>query len=158
MTASQEALAELQAVLRKEWTAVTAAGRDYAQACREAHAQTDLVAAMGDTVAVISTAERLAEAATHAAQLARAALSHQMQETGAHHIHSGGMTAYLSRKPAYVSITQPDLVPDEYYTTPEPKLDGKRIKAAIDGGIEVPGATIIRPNEMTMGIRGAKQQ
>jgi hypothetical protein len=79
-----------------------------------------------------------------------------MAETGATKIETDQHTAYLARKAAFVSIDQEDLVPVSYRRQPEPVIDRKAIKQAIEAGDAVPGCTIVRPNESQLCIKARK--
>ena len=50
------------------------------------------------------------------------------------------MTLSLVRRPAFVQVTDKDLVPAEFFSTPKPEIRTSKIKAALDKGQDVPGA------------------
>ena len=135
---------------------VYAAGAAFATAHKEVMAMTNLDNAMSSVLGAILAAEALKEAAAAAEKTAREALSAAFQETGAPEVITMRHKAYMSKKPAFVSMDQPDLVPETYKVQPPPEWDMKRIKADLENKILVPGATLVRPNSMTLNIRSRK--
>ena len=111
---------------------------------------------MKHTVDLILTAGHLSEMAAEAEKAARDILATQMAECGATTIQTDNHTAYLSRKPAFVSVDQPDLVPANYWVRPDPVLDRKAIKRALEGDDIVPGVSLVRPNESQLNIKARK--
>lgn len=145
--------AALQKTARDAYRPVWDAGAAYAEAHARTVKATDIVETMQHMVGLILAAERLNEMALEAAKVMRAALAEQMDATGATTIQTEGQTAYVSRKAAWVSIDQPILVPAEYMHEPPPAPDKRAIKAAIEAGDDVPGCSIIRPNDVQLVIR-----
>jgi hypothetical protein len=144
----------LQDEIRRTYKPVWDAGTSYSNTYLQVGKATDIVETMQRTVDLVLAASHLAEMAAEAEKTARSILSEQMTETGATSIQTDGHTAYLARKPAFVSVDQPNLVPHELMTQPAPVIDKRAIKAAIESGTEVPGCTIVRPNEFALVIRG----
>lgn len=157
MSGSNQARDALHKVARDLYGSVHAAGSAYVKAHQATVTATDLVETMQHTVGLILAAEQLKERAEEAEKSARAALVEQMSETGATTIQTAGQTAYISRKAAWVSIDQEDMVPPDYMKQPPPTVDKKAIKAAIEAGGEVPGCTLIRPNDYSLVIRARKE-
>lgn len=153
--ADQSRLA-LQDAVRKAYHPVWDAGAAYSNAHIAALKATDIVETMQCTVTLILTAGHLSEMAAEAEKTARDILATHMAETGATTIQTDQHTAYLSKKPAFVSIDQADMVPANYWVRPDPVLDRKAIKKALEGNDVVPGCTIVRPNEMTLNIKAKK--
>lgn len=146
----------LQDAVRKAYRPVWDAGAAYSTAHINALKATDIVETMQHTVELILTVSHLAEMAAEAEKAARDILATQMAETGATTIQTNGHTAYLSRKPAFVSVDQSDLVPANYWVQPDPVIDRKAIKRVLEGDDVVPGATLIRPNESQLNIKARK--
>lgn len=153
MSYADDARSALQTAVRQAYKPVWEAGADYSNAYLQAVKATDVVETMQRMVELIMSAEHLAEVAAEAEKSARAILAEQMNDTGATQIQTDFHTAYLSKKAAYVAVDQPDLVPGDYMCIPEPAPDKRAIKAAIEGGEEVPGCTIVRPNEVQLNIK-----
>ena len=152
-TAARDAL---QVAARAGYAPTHAAGAAYGTAYAALTRETDLVAAMSAMVDVIIAAEELEAAASAAVKAARAALAAEMQDTGATQIASGHHLAYLARKPAYVVVDDPDAVPTAFLHQPPALPNKAAIKKAVEAGHAVPGAALIIPNEMTLGIKGKK--
>lgn len=146
----------LQDAIRKAYRPVWDAGAAYSNAHLQALKATDLVDTMRHTVDLILTASHLSEMAAEAEKAARDILATQMAECGASNIQTDGHTAYLARRAAFVSIDQEDLVPGNYWRQPDPVIDRKAVKQAIEAGDVVPGATVVRPNESTLCIKTRK--
>ena len=156
MSYADTARIALQDAVRKAYRPVWDAGAAYSTAHLAALKATDIVETMQHTVALILSVSHLAEMAAEAERAARDILAAQMAETGATTIQTDGHTAYLSKKPAFVSVDQQDLVPANYWVQPDPVLDRRAIKKALEGSDVVPGCTIVRPNEMTLNIKAKK--
>jgi hypothetical protein len=54
----------------------------------------------------------------------------------------------LKKNPPKVEIVDANLIPDDYYQLPKPVLDKQAIKLAINSGLDVPGAVIIKNNRI----------
>ena len=156
MSYADQSRIALQDAVRRAYKPVWDAGAAYSDAHLQALKATDLVETMKHAVDLILTAGHLSEMAAEAEKTARAILAEHMAETGATTIQTDGHTAYLSKKPAFVSVDQSDLVPANYWVQPEPALDRKAIKRALEGNDLVPGATLIRPNESQLNIKARK--
>jgi hypothetical protein len=146
----------LQDAVRNAYRPVWDAGAAYSNAYLQVGKSTDIVETMQHTVSLILTASHLAEMAAEAEKTARDILAAQMAECGATTIQADGHTAYLAKKAAFVSIDQQDLVPSGYWRQPDPIIDRKAIKQAIEAGDNVPGCTIVRPNESILCIKVRK--
>ena len=154
MSHADEARDALHKALRDAYTPVYAAGGTYAMAHRELIRTRDIEAAMAAAVSSIIAAEALEEAAKAAAKQARDALAAALLETGAPDAVTMHHKAHLSKKAAWVSVDQPELLPEGYWNKPTP--DKAAIKKAIEAGDDVPGCSLIRPNEQTLVIRTRK--
>jgi hypothetical protein len=153
VSGASEARDAVHAALRGAYGPCFRAGTAYAAAVKAALAETDLVAAMGAALDVIRCAEHLHDVAELAAKDARNELAKQMSETGCHQVATATLTGYLQKKPAYVMIDGESAIPQEFMATPAPKPDKHALKSALDGGREIPGASLIRPNEAALAIR-----
>lgn len=154
MSWADDARDALHKTLDAAYAPVRAAGAGYAQAQKAAMAQTDIVEAMSAALTLAVAAEALKDAATEAEKSARAALATAIEDTGAPEVLTMHHKAYMSRKASFVSVNQPDMVPDEFWNKPTP--DKKAIKDALEKGDDVPGCTLIIPNGMTLNIRSRK--
>ena len=154
MSGAAQSTETLHRVARAVYSPTYAAGAALARAQQELLATTDVVAAMGHTLALIIAAEHLADMASEAAKSLRATLAEQIAETGADDVVTMHHKAYLARKGAWVSIDQADMIPLAFMAPPIP--DKKAIKAALEAGEDVPGCSIVRPNEQTLVIRSRK--
>lgn len=70
-----------------------------------------------------------------------------MQKTGITSIDCPYFKITLRNNPESVDVLNPDMIPSEYYRVPEPPppiLDKKALKEAIQNGVEVAGARLIR--------------
>ena len=153
MSHADNARDAVHAALRGAYGPCYRAGAEYAAACKRALAETDLVAAFGAALDVVRAAEHLHDVAELAAKDARTELAKQMAEVGCHQVATATLTGYLQKKPAYVMIDDEAAIPQEFMATPAPKPDKHALKAAMDGGKDVPGATLVRPNDQTLAIR-----
>jgi hypothetical protein len=107
---------------------------------------------------MILAAEHLEKIADEAAKAARASLAATMEAVGCFNIHSGtDVSAHLHRKPTVLSIDPKATIASEYLIQPAPVPDRKRIRAAIEAGQDVPGCSIIRPNELSLVLRSARK-
>jgi Siphovirus Gp157 len=156
MSHADTARIALQDAVRSAYRPVWDAGAAYSNAHIQALKATDIVDTMRCAVDLILSAGHLSEMAAEAEKAARDILATQMAECGATTIQTDAHTAYLARKAAFVSIDQDDLVPDNYRRQPDPVIDRKAIKQAIESGDAVPGCTIVRPNESVLNIKARK--
>ena len=76
-----------------------------------------------------------------------------MDEVGCPQIAAGTLTAHLSKRPAYVTIDPDKTLPDEFMHQPPAIPDKAAIKKAIEDGLTIEGATLVRPNDQTLHIR-----
>ncbi|NSX14038.1 siphovirus Gp157 family protein [Cupriavidus taiwanensis] len=77
----------------------------------------------------------------------RSYLYHCMKIAGVSKIEHPQFTLSIRKNPASVQIDGADLIPAEFMRQPEPPPavpDKKAIKAAIEGGRDVPGASLVR--------------
>jgi Siphovirus Gp157 len=156
VSGADEARDAIRKALKAGYGPVWQAGKDYAAAYKDAIDKQDVVEAMAGAVQLVLAAEHLHDMAERAMKDARTELARQMDETGCHQIVTGNLTAYLQRKPAYVSIDDAAAIPPGLMHTPAPAPDKKAIKSAIEAGQDVPGASLMRPNEQTVAIRTKK--
>lgn len=154
MNGADTARDALHRALEGAYNPAVAAGTAFAKAWSVAKRTTDIEAAMSAAIDMVIAAEALEEAAWGAAKAAREALAQAIQETGAPEAVTMHHKAYLAKKAAWVSVDQPDMLPAWYWNAPTP--DKKAIKAAIEHGDDVPGCTLVRPNEQSLVIRARK--
>jgi hypothetical protein len=58
------------------------------------------------------------------------------------------------KEPAFLDIVDPTQVPQDLWTRPESQPDRAAIKAALDAGRQVPGASLNVRNSQRLVIRG----
>jgi hypothetical protein len=153
MSGAASARDAIRKMLTASYKPIYAAGKDYALAYQRALTPEDLVETLAHAIDVVLAAAHLREVAEAAEKDARAELARQMQDVGCFNIHSGEVSAHLQRKQTVLSIDDPKLIPSEYLIQPPPVPDRKRIRDAIEAGADVPGASIIIPNDRTLSIR-----
>ena len=154
MSGSAKSTETLHRVARAVYSPTYAAGAALARAQQELLATTDVVAAMGHTLALIIAAEHLADMASEAAKSLRATLAEQIAETGADDVVTMHHKAFLMRRPSFVSVDQIDMVPTEYMSEPIPNK--RAIKDALDKRQDVPGCSLVIPNQQSLVIRARK--
>lgn len=154
MSYADKARDDLRKALDAMYKPVYAAGAAFAKTHKESAVATHIEDVMCCALALIVAAEGLKDAAESAEKLARDALSAAFQETGAPEVVTLHHKAYLSQKPAFVSVEQSDMLPAEFWNEPTPNK--RAIKDAIEKGQDVPGCTLIRPNGQTLNIRSRK--
>src|SRR5262245_32871934 len=153
MSGAAEAASGLQTVLAQGYERVWKAGKDFAASYANASKATELEAVMAAAIQLILAAEFLHEVAETAAKDARTQLALEMDATGAPPIHTAHHTAYLQRKPAFVSVDDEKAIPSEYWTTPAPAPDKRRIKHDLELGVPIDGCSLGRPNSQTLVIK-----
>lgn len=127
------------------------------QASRVLQAICDTDALCDGIDAMIAQAKARKERLTHRAERLRGLLLTAMQATGRTKLTLPEATLSVTKRQPGVIITNPDLVPPGYMTTPEPpppKPNKAVIKAALVGGTPVPGCTLSNDG-YTLTIRGA---
>jgi len=147
--ARERLLGGVRALYRDIWQA----GEAYAARHQAALGQADLVQALQAAAHLALAIEALAKAAEAANRQCRALLAEVMLETGCTHTTDGTLSAYLSRKRKILSVDDAARVPPQYLTRPEPEPDRKAIREALERGEDVPGVSVITPNEMTLNLR-----
>lgn len=156
MSGSDEARDAIRKLARAIYGPVYTAGTAYAKAHQALVAETDLVATMGYAIDLVLAAEHLQEMAAEAEKSARTILAHTMNDTGCPQIQTKAHTAYLSRKPAFVSISDESAIPERFFVQPPPSLDKRALAAALKGGEKIDGASLATPNEPQLNIRQRK--
>ncbi len=78
-----------------------------------------------------------------------------LEVAGVDKLAAGTFSLRIQNNPASVDIFQPELIPDLYMRTPEPKPpvavpDKKLIKQAIDDGFEVQGARLVTSTRLVI--------
>ena len=94
-----------------------------------------------------SEASRLvAKARVHGNKADRLAqyVKDNMQRMGVKTVENALFRATVSDNPVSVDITDEELVPYEFFTERDPVLSKTKIKKALEGGEEVPGAALVR--------------
>lgn len=153
-TAAREAL---QRAVKDAYGLAHQGGVGFHRAAAEVAKADDILATMAQAISAITAAEELAEAADMAVKSMRAALAEQLAETGAEKVSNGYHTAYLSKRPASVAITEPAAIPREYWVQPPPAPDKRAIMRAINDGVDVPGAEKVVPNEPLLVIKSRQK-
>ena len=143
---------KLRYALTDAYAGTMRAGQDYARANKEALAQDDVMACFQRMAHTILAAEHLQQQAERAVKDLRMCMSAMLMDSGAVKITDGAVTAYLAKRPAFVSIDEEARVPREFFAAPPPKPDLSAIKKALHGGVEVPGASLVVPNEMSLRL------
>ena len=155
MSHASRAVDALHDAAKSAYAPTREAGVALHNAYKQATTTTDVVKALAAMVDLVLAAERLKDLAESAEKAARAAAAEWMEATGATTIQSAHHSAHLSRRPAYVVISDEAAIPGDYLVT-KTSIDKSAIKTAIGDGIEVPGASLIRPNEQTIVIKARK--
>jgi hypothetical protein len=156
MSGASDAVAALQAAAQAAYRSTFEAGSHFARAHSNVRVATDLVDTMGRTIDLIAAIEALHDAADAGVRDLRAALAAQMTETGAASIHGTHHTAYLSKRPAFVSIDDEQAIPPEFIVQ-TPNIDKRALKAAMKDGAQIPGASLLTPNEPVLVLRSRKE-
>jgi hypothetical protein len=156
-TGANAARDQLHAKLKAAYARTAVAGTALAKVVQRANTQADLVAHMGDTGYVILALEDVKAAAEAAAKDLRTALMISLAETGAPQVATPDFTCYLQREPSFLEITDPVRVPPDLWTKPKPEPDRAAIKAALNAGRDVPGASMGIRNSQRLVIRGKSQ-
>jgi hypothetical protein len=151
-----EARDAVRTALALGYKPVWQAGKDYALAYQQATTVDDLVEAMARAVDVVMAAAHLVEVASAAEKNARAELARVMQDAGCHQVTTATLTAYLTKRKAYVIVDDASAIPPSLLHQPPPVPDKAAIKDALEAGRGVPGASLITPNDMSLAIRSRK--
>jgi hypothetical protein len=145
---------QLHATLKAHYARTAAAGQALAKLVQQANAEPDIVGHYATTAAAILALEELKAVVDEAAKAIRTALMTSMLDTGAPQIATDRFTAYLAKEPAFLDIIDPTQVPQDLWTRPESQPDRAAIKAALDAGRQVPGASLNVRNSQRLVIRG----
>ena len=121
------------------------------------NAADDVTDVMQATVSLIDAYTDLEIAAKQAKEIARAALTWCMEETGATTIKTEHRVASLSEADRVAVITDPDMIPAEYWRQPDPAPDKAAIKRALKVSADaVPGAVLSNGGTSIVTIRSRK--
>jgi hypothetical protein len=156
MSGASQAVDALQAAAQAAYRSTFEAGSHFARAHSNVRVATDLVDTMARTIDLIAAIEALHDAADAGVGDLRAALATVMSETGATKVEGTHHVAYLARKAAFVSINQETAIPPEFVVQ-RTSIDKAAIKTALKDGAEVPGASLIQPNDQTLVLRSRKE-
>jgi hypothetical protein len=157
MSGADDAAAALKAAAQAAYKATFEAGSQFARAHTAVRQATDIVEVLARSIDLVVAAEALHAEADAAVKALRYALSSQMHDTGCTQVQGTYHAAHLSRRPAFVSIDQEELVPAEFSTT-KVVLDKRAIASAIRDGIAVPGASLLTPNEPVLVLRARSME
>jgi hypothetical protein len=157
MSGADDAAAALKAAAQAAYKSTFEAGSRFARAHTDVRQATDLVEVLARSIDLVVAAEALHAEADAAVKALRYALSSQMSDTGCTQVQGTYHAAHLSRRPAFVSIDQEELVPAEFSTT-KVVLDKRAIASAIRDGIAVPGASLLTPNEPVLVLRARSME
>lgn len=152
MSGAKLALDTLRAAARISYTETFTAGAAYTQGHALMMRQDDFLAGAQATLDLLVAVEDLAAKAEAAASRLRSALAQAMEDTGAPNVQAKHHTAHLARKPDFVQISDPDMIPQEYWTEPQPKIDTVQLRKALKDA-KVPGASLIPSNERTLVVK-----
>lgn len=155
-TGANAARDKLHAAVKAHYARTTAAGQALAKMVQRAAGQADVVQHYASTAHVILALEQISQVAEQAAKDLRAALSESMLDTGCPQVADDEFTVYMAREPAFLEIIDSARVPPDLWTKPKPEPDRKAIRAAIDAGRDVPGASINVRNSQRLVIRGKR--
>jgi hypothetical protein len=145
---------KLHATLKASYARTLACGTTLAKVAARANNEPDLVAHYSATARVIVALEELKGVAEQAAKDLRGALLLSMLDTGCPQVADEANTVYLAREPAFLEVIDPAGIPPDLWTRPKPEPDKKAIRAAMDQGRPVPGASINIRNSQRLMIRG----
>jgi hypothetical protein len=152
VSGAQESVRALHKAALDSYRPTVEPGRRLVSSVKAATEATDIILVMQSLVDVIIAAEGLQTAAEAAVKAARAALSSEMQNTGATSIQCEHHGAHLARRQAFLSIDDEALISRDYFVQLPPQLDKKALKAALQNG-PVQGASLVTPNDMSLVIR-----
>jgi hypothetical protein len=156
MSYAETLAATLKAAAQETYKATFEAGSSFGRAHGALRNAEDLVDVLARAIDLTVAVEALHNEADLAVKHLRAALAEAMGNSGAASIHGAHHTAYLSKRPAFVSIDQEDLIPAEFTTT-KTVVDKRAIASAIKDGVAVAGASLLTPNEPVLVIRSRKE-
>ena len=156
MSGASDAVAALQAAAQAAYRSTFEAGSAFARRHSDVRVATDLVDVIARTIDLLVAVEALHDTADAAVGDLRLALATVMSETGATKIEGTHHVAYLARKAAFVSINEETAIPPEFVVQ-RTSIDKSAIKAALKDGAEVPGASLIQPNDQTLVLRSRKE-
>jgi hypothetical protein len=151
------AAAALKAAAQAAYRSTFEAGSQFSRANIAVRQATDLVEVLARSIDLLVAAEALHAEGEAAVKALRATLAETMNDVGATKIEATHHAAHLSRRPAFVSIDQEELIPAEFSTT-KVVLDKRAIASAIRDGIAVPGASLLTPNEPVLVLRARSME
>lgn len=159
MTRSEQAAADLRDVCARRYQAIRTAGAKLAEAIVHMGSETDLLAVMRGTGSLIIALEELGAHTQDAVGSLRARLAEAMAETDdTRSVYSPTHVFTASRTPKRVEVTQPDLLPKQYWVTPAPRPDLTAIGKALREKALVPGATLVGNQAPTLRITARKDK
>jgi hypothetical protein len=151
---AQAARDRLHDAVRAAYLRTATCGSALAQVMQAAARQQDLTAYYAETARCIIALEDLHKAAERAARDARSSLLLSMLDTGCPEVRDPAFIVYLQREPSFIEILDETKIPPDLWTRPKPEPDRKLIKAALDNGRQVPGASLNVRNIQRLVIRG----
>jgi hypothetical protein len=157
MSGASEAVAALQGAAKAAFQSAFDAGSAFGRSHSAVRQASDLVDVFRAMIDLTVAAEGLHHAADLAVASLREALSAEMEATGCTQVQGTAVNAHLSRKPQFLSVENPDLIPREYYVTPAPTLDKKAVISALRDGIQIEGVSLMTPNRMSLVLRSRKE-
>jgi hypothetical protein len=152
MSGAAEAAKTLHKAALDSYRPTVEPGRRLVSSVRAATEATDIILVMQSLVDVIVALEGMHLAVEAGIKAARAALSSEMQNTGATSIQCEHHGAHLARRQAFLSIDDEALISRDYFVQLPPQLDKKALKAALQNG-PVQGASLVTPNDLSLVIR-----
>ena len=157
MSGASEARNALRTLAISLYPAMHHAAGQYGRAHSAINTAPDVMDAMQASVSLILAAEALAETAEETAKKLRAALTEQIIETGAVGVRTEHHTAFTQESSGSVYVTDPDLVPKEFWRHPPPAPDKIAIGKELRAGRLVAGTTLSNPGRPTLVIKPRKE-
>jgi hypothetical protein len=157
MNYAETLAATLKAAAQETYRATFEAGSSFGRAHGALRNAEDLVDVLARAIDLAVAAEALHFAADAAVASLRDALATAMEAAGCTQVQGTAVNAHLSRKPQFLSVENPDLIPRDYYVTPAPTLDKKAVISALRDGIKIEGVSLMTPNKMSLVLRSRKE-
>jgi hypothetical protein len=158
MSGADDAAAALKAAAQASYKSTFEAGSRFARAHTDVRQATDLVEVLARSIDLLVAAEALHAEADAAVKALRATLSSQMNDTGCTQVQGAYHAAHLAKKPAFLNISNEDAIPREFFVQPPVQLDKRALKSALTDGVQVSGASLAYPNEMSLVLKARSKE
>jgi len=152
VSGARDIVAKLHAGLSEAAKFVVQPGQDLMKAVRHACDASDIEAVYQRTGHAIQAAKHLKEQVTRVEGDLRDLLAAQMQDAGASRTSDGMVTVSLARRPQFASVDDEKQIPRHYFKDRAPELDKAELLRDMQAGVQVPGASIGKPNSMQLRI------